>query len=71
MTWDQLSRKRYFQSKTEEVNIIIEFWIFELVKVPIFTLNKQFRIFKSHIPKISIPAAKKKLTSPLNSAHSI
>ena len=28
---DQISPKRYFQSKTEKVNITIEFWLFELV----------------------------------------
>ena len=42
---------RYFWSETENVNIIIEFCIFELVWVPNFILNKQFWILGPNLPK--------------------
>ena len=35
----KFAQKWYFQSKTEKVNIAIEFWIFELVQMPDFSLN--------------------------------
>ena len=39
---DQIAQKRYFWSKTEKVNITIEFCIFELNNVLNFSLNLQF-----------------------------
>ena len=38
--WTKFEQKEYIQSKTEKVNITIEFSIFELVYVPNFTSNK-------------------------------
>ena len=35
-------QKEYFWSKTEKVNITIEFYIFELILELNFTLNNQF-----------------------------
>ena len=68
--WIKFAQKRYFQSKrknwtlplnfayfwskTEKVNITIEFCIFELVGVPNFTLNKQFWILASNLPEKGI-----------------
>ena len=37
--WTKYAQKRYLGSKTEKVNIPIEFCILELVKVPNFSLN--------------------------------
>ena len=37
--WTKFGQKGYFRSKTEKVNITIEFCIFELVQVPNFSLN--------------------------------
>ena len=37
--WPKFVRKGYFRSKTEKVNTAIEFCIFELVEVSLFTLN--------------------------------
>ena len=43
--WAKLAQKGYFQSKTEWINITIEFCILELVWLPNFTFIKQLRIF--------------------------
>ena len=40
------TQKGYFRSKTKKVNITVEFFVFELIQVPIFTLNKQLWIFR-------------------------
>ena len=42
---EQFVQKRYFRFKTTKVNTTIEFYIFELVWVPTFTLSKQYLIF--------------------------
>ena len=52
--FDQICPENYFQPKTEKVNITIEFCIFELVKVPYFSLNWQFWCFGPTLPKKSI-----------------
>ena len=39
--WTKFAQNEYFWSKTEKLNITIEFYIFELVWVPNFTLNNQ------------------------------
>ena len=48
---EQISKKRYFRSKTEKVNITIEFFKFELVLVPVFSVNWQFWFFEPNLPK--------------------
>ena len=37
--WTKFAPKGHFRSKTEKVNSIIEFWIFELGQLPNFNLN--------------------------------
>ena len=44
----------YFQSKTDKIDTIIEFCIFELVFVSNFTLNRQFWIFAPNLSKKNI-----------------
>ena len=41
----------YLQSKTENLNITIEFWIFELAQVPNFSLNRQIWFFGPNLSK--------------------
>ena len=49
---DQICTKRYFQSKTEKVNIIIEFRIFKLVSwYQISSLTDNFDFFDQICPK--------------------
>ena len=49
---DQICTKRYFQSKTEKVNIIIEFRIFKLVSwYQISALTDNFDFFDQIYPK--------------------
>ena len=43
--WVKFAQKRYFRTKTEKVNIVIKFCIFELVSEPNFCLSWQFLIF--------------------------
>ena len=50
----------YFLSKTDKTDTTIEFSICELVLVPNFTLNKQFWIFGSNVPKKNIYGQKQK-----------
>ena len=51
--------KIYFQSKTEKVNITMEFYIYESVSEPIFSLNWIFSFFGPNLPKKSISTRKK------------
>ena len=44
----------YFQSKLEKIDITIEIFIFELVFISNFTLNKQFSILKPNFPRKDI-----------------
>ena len=46
----KLAQNEYFRSKTEKVNISIEFCKFELVMVPNISLNWQFWIFGLNLP---------------------
>ena len=65
------TKSNCFLSKTDKIDITIEFCIFELVFVSNFTLNKQFWIFGKTLPKRDIYVQKqKKWTSSLNSANS-
>ena len=45
--WTKFAPKGYLQSKTEKVNITMEFSIFELVKMPSFILKRKFWYFWS------------------------
>ena len=56
----KFAQKRYFLLETEEVNIPIEFCIFELVRVPNFRLNWQIWIFGLNFPKKSVSPWKQK-----------
>ena len=49
--WTKFTQQRYLCSKTEKVDIIIEFCIFKLVLVPNFSLNWQFWFFWPDLPK--------------------
>ena len=44
-------KKGFFWSKTEKVNISIEFSTFKLVSVPDFSINRQFKVFRPAFPK--------------------
>ena len=48
--WIKFAQTSYFRLKTEKVNINIEFWIFESVLVPNFSLDCQFWIFARKLP---------------------
>ena len=56
--WTKFSQKRYFRSKTEKVNITMEFCIFGLVQVPNFSLKWQFWVFGTNLPKMGISSRK-------------
>ena len=62
---DQICPKRYFQSKTQNVNIINEFCIFKLVLVPDFSLNWQYWFFWLDLPKKGFSGLKQKKWTPL------
>ena len=55
-----LLQKGYFRSKTEKVNITIEFCIFELAHVLNFSLNWQVWILRPNLPKKGISSLKQK-----------
>ena len=56
----KFAQERYLWSKTEKVNIIIEFCIFKSVLVPNFRLNWQFWSFWPDLPKKGFPGLKQK-----------
>ena len=58
--WTKFAKKGYFRSKTERVNIMIEFCMFELFYVPNFSLNRQFWFFGPSLPKKGISTRKQK-----------
>ena len=49
--WTKFAQKGCSRSKTERVNITIEFNIFELLHVTNFNLNWQFWFFGTNLPK--------------------
>ena len=63
--WTKFAQDRYLWSKTEKVNIIIEFRVFKLVLVPNFSLNWQFGFFWPDLPKKSFSGLKQKKLTPL------
>ena len=52
--WTKFAQKRHSHSKSEKVNITIEFYILDLVYAPNFTLNKQFWNLEPNLPKKGI-----------------
>ena len=69
--WTKFTQKKYFHSKTKEVNSITEFCTFEWVQVPNFSFNWKFWLFGPNLPKHGVSSQKKKAwTASLNSAYS-
>ena len=62
--WTKFAQERYLWSKTEKVNIIIEFRIFKLVLVPNFSLNWQFWFFWPDLSKKGFSGLKQKKWTP-------
>ena len=62
--WTKFAQERYLWSKTEKVNIIIEFRLFKLVLVPNFSLNWQFWFFWPDLPKEGFSGLKQKKWTP-------
>ena len=58
--WTKFAEKVCVWSKTEKSNIAIEFNLFQLSELPNFSLNRQFRYFKSNLPKKNISSLKQK-----------
>ena len=58
--WTKFVQGGYLWSKTEEVNIIIEFRIFKLFLVPNLSINWQFWFFRSDLPRKSFSGLKQK-----------
>ena len=57
-------------SRTDKIKHTIEFCIFELVKVPIFSLNVHFPFFGANLPKKgNSNQNQKKFKLPLNFAY--
>ena len=61
---DQICPKRYFRSKTENMNVIITFRLFKLVLVPNFSLNWWLLFFWLDLPKKSFSGLKQKKWTP-------
>ena len=61
--WIKFAQKGYFRSKTKNLNIIIEFCMFELVYVPNFSLKQEFWLFGPNLPKKGISSQKQKRQS--------
>ena len=62
--WTKFAQERYLWSKTEKLNIIIEFRLFKLVLVPNFSLNWQFWFFWPDLPKKGFSGLKQKKWTP-------
>ena len=62
--WTKFAPKRYLWSKTEKVNIIIEFCSFKLVLVPNFKLSWQFWFSLPDLPKKGLFGLKQKKWTP-------
>ena len=68
---DKICLKGYFQAKTEKVNSITKFGIFNLVLLANFSLNWQFWLSGRNLPKNGISSLHQKIwTPPINSACS-
>ena len=58
--WSKFTQNGYSRSKTENVNITIEFCIFKLVYLPNFSLNWQFWYFGQTLPILVFLVYKRK-----------
>ena len=58
--WTKFTQEKYLHSKTEKVNIIIEFCMFKLILVPNFSLSWQFWSFWPDLPKKGFSGLKQK-----------
>ena len=58
--WTKFSQKEHFWSKTQNVNITIEFSIFEVIEVPNISLNWHLRFFGPNLHKKNIYGRKEK-----------
>ena len=58
--WSKFLKIRYFQSKTEKINITTELLILELAWVPHFSLNWRFWFFGPNLFKKGISGQKRK-----------
>ena len=65
---ENFQKRKSFSSRTEKMNMTIEFFIFELVYVPIFSLNCNF--LDQICSKRYSGQKQKKWTSSLNFAYS-
>ena len=54
VSWIKFDQKWNFPSKTGQIKITIELYIFDLVYVPSLILNKQICYFGTNLPKSSI-----------------
>ena len=63
--WTKFTQEKYLHSKTEKVNIIIEFCMFKLILVPNFSLSWQFWSFWPDLPKKGFSGLKQKKWTPL------
>ena len=69
--WTKFAQKEYFTSNARQMNITIEFNIFELVSVLNFILNRQIWFFRPTLTKNCIVISKQDIwTSPSNSTYS-
>ena len=69
--WTKFAQKEYFTSNARQMNITIEFNIFELVSVLNFILNRQIWFFRPTLTKNCIFISKQDIwTSPSNSTYS-
>ena len=59
--WTKFAQKEYSWSKTEKVNIVIEFCIFKLVWVPNFSLDLTIGFFGPNFPKKGVSSLKLKI----------
>ena len=58
--WTKIAQKGYFQSKTEEMNIVTKYCIFKLVYVPNFSLGQQVWFARIYLAENGISGLKQK-----------
>ena len=56
----KFAKNRYYQAKAEKRKMTIELYIFQLVLVPSFNLNRQFWFFELNLSKNGISCLKQK-----------
>ena len=68
---DRICSKMYFLPITDQMNTIIEFSIFALVKAPSFILTTQFWLFGPNFLKKEISSPKENVTIKFNAVKLI